>query len=351
MVKPVNPQHIAVACEDNIINLLLALPLFQTLREQFPQAKITALMPVQAQGFIQRHPSIDHVEIIPAGEGPFQSAKRFKRLETDAFISLYPASSLVLAAWLAKIPIRIGMEHKWHNFFLTHPVRVNRAVSDRNEVEYNFELLKPLGITQFSRKIEFPLSEADKAGAQKILSEKGIAPGTPYVLVHPGSRGQARHWKAEKYGQLLGHLCQIKGLRVVLTGEPDQSAVIAQVAAFLFSLPSDQKPVPINTGELVLGELAGICEGALCVLSGPLGPMHLAAAVGTPTVTIFSPAPEATPVRWGAWGNENVALVPNNPLCNACQVGYCKKHDPMEALTVPEVFEAMKPFIARKISV
>lgn len=66
MVKPVNPQHIAVACDDNIINLMLALPLFQTLRQQFPQAKITAIVPPQGQGFIQRHPSIDHVEIIPA---------------------------------------------------------------------------------------------------------------------------------------------------------------------------------------------------------------------------------------------------------------------------------------------
>jgi len=97
--------------------------------------------------------------------------------------------------------------------------------------------------------------------------------------------------------------------------------------------------------------LAAICQGALCVLSGPTGPMHLAAAVGAPTVTIFSPAPEATPVRWGPWGNEHTLLIPQNPNCLPCQSGYCKKHDPMDALSVPEVIEAMKKYISRAVPI
>lgn len=56
-------------------------------------------------------------------------------------------------------------------------------------------------------------------------------------------------------------------------------------------------------------------------------------------------------MRWGPWGNEHTILIPKGSQCAACQVGYCKKHDPMDALTVPEVFEAMKKFIRKVVPV
>ncbi len=351
MPEPISSKHIAVACTDSIQNLLLALPVFQTLKSAFPQAQITALVQRGAEVIVQGHPAIDRVEAVSNEEGLFKLAARLRELKVDTFIHLYPKSELVLAAWLAKISVRIGEKHKWHGFFQTHTVSIKRALSDRNEVEYNFELLKPLGVTQFAKKTEFPLTETDKTAPREILLQKGLAPGLPYVLVHPGSKGHARHWKPEKFGQLLGHLCQVKGLKVVLTSEADESQLVSEVTALLYSLTQEQKPALIVTGDLKLRELAALCQGALCVVSGPLGPMQLAAAVGTPTVTLFSPAPEATPVRWGPWGNENTVLMPKNLTCMACQSGYCRKHDPMEGLTVPEVFGAMKKYISRTIPV
>ena len=351
MAESPNPKHILVACTDNPGNLLLALPVFQTLRSSFPKARITALIDPMGRAIVQGHSAVDGVEVFKKGEGLFQLAGRLRTLGADAFLNLYPQPKLVLAAWLAKIPVRIGMEHKWQGFFQTQTVKINRSVSDRNEVEYNFELLKPLGITQFATKTEFLLKDADKVWIKDFLAKKGIASGTPYVMAHPGSWGRALHWKTDRYGQLLGYLCQAKGMKVVVTGVPGEDSLIREVLAPLFTLPAEQKPVVISTSELELKQLAALCQDALCLLSGPQGPMQLAAAVGTPTVTIFSPAPEATPVRWGPWGNENTVLVPRTPRCNACQVGYCKKHDPMEALTVPEVLEAVLKYIRRKVAV
>ncbi len=349
MAEISTPNRIVVACTDKPGKLLLSLPIFQTLKKAFPQAKITAFVQQGAEGFLLGNPAIDAVETLSPKQRFFPLVGRFRQLGADIFIHVTSSHTLVLAAWLAKIPTRIGMEYKWHGFFLTRSVKINRAVSDRNEVEYNFELLKPLGVETFATKTEFPLTDADKTGVQEILTEKGIVPGVPYVLVHPGSKGHARHWKAERYGQLLNHLCQIKGLRVVVTAEADEMALVSEVTALLYSLAPEQKPAMVTTGDLSLGDLAALCQGALCLLSGPTGPMQLAAAVGTPTVTIFSPAPEATPVRWGPWGNEHTVLIPQNPNCMSCQSGYCKKHDPMDALTVPEVFEAMKKYINRKV--
>lgn len=351
MLGEFNPKHILVACLENPAKLLLALPVFQTLRSAYPGAKITAFVVAGAEGMFQDHPAIDAVETLLPREALLHLAGRFRALAPDLCLHLSPNAKMVLAAWLGKVPVRIGMDYRWQNLFFTRTVKINRAVSDRNEVEYNFEILKPLGITKFPVKIDFPLAEGEKTRVQEILIQKGIKTGVPYVLVHPGSKGRARHWKAEKFAQLLGHLCQLQGLRVVLTTEADESALVSEVTSFLYSLTSDQKPVSVVTGDLTLKELAALCQGAICVLTGPAGPLYLAAAVGTPTVAIFSPAPEATPERWGPWGNEYTVLVPKGALCPSCQVGYCRKHDPMDVLTVPEVFESMKKYIRKVMPV
>jgi len=345
------PRHILVACADNPASLFSALPAFQSLKTAFPQARITTYIDPSGQAILQGHPAVDGILTAIKGEGLFQLAGRFRALGADAFINLYPRPKLVLAAWLAKVPVRVGTPYKWHGIFLTHAAQVRRAVSDRNEVEYNFELLKPLGVTQFAEKIEFPVSEDAKAWIRQYLEKKGVPAGTPYVIVHPGSRGRMLHWKMERYGQLLGFLCQAKGMRVVVTSVAGEEALITEVMAPLFAFPPEQKPLVVSTGELELKQLAALCQGALCLFSGPFGPMQLAAAVGTPTVTVFSPAPDATPDRWGPWGNEHTILIPQNKACSGCMVGYCKKHDPMDALSAPEALEAVMKYVRRTVRV
>jgi ADP-heptose:LPS heptosyltransferase len=207
-------------------------------------------------------------------------------------------------------------------------------------------MLKPLGVTDFAKKTEFYINGVDQDLAVGFLRQKGIPPEIPYIAVHPTGHHRVLNWKPERYAQMVAHLCQIKGLRVVLTGSPQDAPLLNEITGFLFSLPAEQKPVVIM-GELGLKPLAAVYKGAICFLSGACGPMHLAAAVGTPTITLFSPAPDATPVKWGPWGNESNILIPDNPNCSGCQVGYCKKHDPMDALTVPQVFHVMEKYIRK----
>lgn len=348
MTQPQNPKHIIVACTETPGDVLLALPVFQTLRASFPQARLTALIHPSAKAMVQGHPAIDAIETVEKKEGIFKLAGRFRKTGADVIITLFPNPKVVLAAWLAKIPTRVGPALRWHGMFQTDTVRMNRLVCDRNEVEYNFEMLEPLGITQFAKKIEFPINGVDKNLAVDYLKEKGIAPGVPYVVVHPGAAKSVLNWKAEKYAQMVSHLSLIKGLRVVITGGTHEGELVSQVTAYLFSLPPEQKPVVI-TGELGLKPLAAVYQGAICFLSGSTGLMHLAAAVGTPTVSLFSPTPESTPVRWGPWGNEATILIPENLVCPSCQVGYCKKHDTMDALSVPQVFQPMEKYIRKAI--
>ena len=340
-----SPKHILVARTDKIGDLLLTLPVFQTLKQSFPQARVTALVSAYAKEIVEGHPAIDAVEAFDPRMGLFELAKRFKQLAPDVFIAVYPRAKQVLAAWLAGVPVRIGTAYRWYGYFLNHRIKVHRHLCEKHEVEYNLDLVKPLGVTQFADKIQFPVTDADRTAARELLQPKGIAPGTPYVAVHPGHKGSALNWSPERYAELIGHLCR-KGMKVIITGGADEKNLVTQVTHLLFELDAAQKPATL-VGECGLKTLAAVYEGAACFLSGSTGTMHLAAAVGTPTVALFCPIPATTPVRWGPWGNESTVLMPKGLKCGECMVGHCKKHDPMDAISVGEVFNAVEKYLPK----
>ena len=340
------PKHILVARTDKIGDLLLSLPVFQVLKESFPDARLTALVSPYAREIVQGHPAVDGVELLDEGENLVGLAGRLKVVNPDVFIALYPRPFQAWAAWLARIPVRIGSGYRWYSSLYNERIYVHRSACDRHEVEYNLDLVKPLGLDPAAPAIQFPLSGEERTSARDLLIEKGIRPGTRYVVVHPGHKGSALNWKPERYGEIIAHLSQQKNLRVLVTAGPDEAQLISQVTALHGSLPPEQKPVTL-IGECGLRQLAAVYEGALCFLSGSTGTMHLAAAVGTPTVSLFCPIPATTPVRWGPWGNESTVLMPKNLECPDCLVGRCSKHDPMDAITGAEVFAAMEKYIQK----
>jgi len=342
------PQHILIARTDKVGDLLLSLPTFQALKKAFPNTRLTALVSPYAKEIVQNHPAVDAVELYEKGENLWGLVRRFKALKPDVFIALYPRVQQVWAARLAGIPTRIGTAYRWYSFLLTDKVKVHRSVCDRHEVEYNLDLVKPLGAEPTAGKIEFPLTDSERSFAKDLLREKGIKPKGHYVVVHPGHKGSALNWKPERYGQATLQLCRRKGLRVILTGGPDETDLVSQVTAHLSGLGPDQRPI-LLIGECTLRQLAAVYEGADCFLSGSTGTMHLAAAVGTPTVSLFCPIPQTTPVRWGPWGNPSTVLMPRNLECPHCRVGACARHDPMDAIPVEEVLGAVEKYLSKKV--
>lgn len=341
------PRHILISRTDKIGDLLLSLPVFQTLKESYPGTRLTALVSPYAQEIVQGHPAIDSVELFEQEESDLQLAKRLKDLKVDVFIALYPRPKLALAAWLAGIPVRIGTAYRWYSFLFNQKVSIHRSQCDRHEVEYNLDMVRPLGIEPGNLKIDFPLTDNEREYVRDLLTEKGIRPGSPYVVVHPGHKGSALNWNPILYGQIVAHLAGQEKVKVIITAGPDETPLISKVTTHHGSLPPEQKPV-LLIGECGLRHLAAVYAGAECFLSGSTGTMHLAAAVGTPTVSLFCPIPETTPVRWGPWGNKSTVLMPRALKCPDCLTGHCSKHDPMDAITVAEVFRAMEKYLPKK---
>jgi ADP-heptose:LPS heptosyltransferase len=159
----------------------------------------------------------------------------------------------------------------------------------------------------------------------------GVEP--PYVVVHPGASVNARAWAPERHALLVGALAHA-GRRVVVTGAPGERGLTSFVAG-----PPNDRVVDLG-GATNLAQLAEVLASADAVIAGNTGPAHLAAAVGTPVVSLFAPTVPA--VRWHPW------LVPHELLfvdvpCAGCRARECPVagHPCLAGVTVGDVCAAL----------
>jgi ADP-heptose:LPS heptosyltransferase len=140
---------------------------------------------------------------------------------------------------------------------------------------------------------------ADRAG-KRLLEVHGVTPECPFVAVHPGSRGSAAHWPEAHYTELATAL-RGAGMQVVVTGIAEETDRCRRVAG--------ESGVSL-AGRTDLPTLGSILSRACLLVVGSTGPMHLAAALGTPVVAIFSPLPSQAPDRWGPLGDRHTVIQP-----------------------------------------
>ena len=207
---------------------------------------------------------------------------------------------------------------------------------DVHEVERALDLAAAAG---------FPLPPGDDARLRitrpGAVQAKGLIPGLSaaregagYVVVHPGASGPARAWAPERNAQLVAALAG-SGRRVVVTGTPGERELTARVAG-------PQRPEVSDLGGATdLGGLADVLAGADAVVVGNTGPAHLAAAVGTPVVSLF--APTVPPVRWRPWGVPHELLLRDVP-CAGCRARACpvEGHPCLAGVTVDDVLAAVE---------
>jgi ADP-heptose:LPS heptosyltransferase len=179
----------------------------------------------------------------------------------------------------------------------------HRIADDVHEVERSLDLVAAAG---------FPLP-ADDDGALRIRRTAPAIPADDVVVVHPGASVPARAWAPDRNAELVDALVAA-GRRVVVTGGPGEAALTARVAG----PPRDA--VTDLGGRTSFAELAEVLAAARCVVVGNTGPAHLAAAVGTPVVSLFAPTVPA--VRWRPWRVPHELLFVDVP-CAGCRARTC----------------------------
>jgi ADP-heptose:LPS heptosyltransferase len=175
-------------------------------------------------------------------------------------------------------------------------------------------------------------------GALAVLPPPDVAhltPSAPYVVVHPGAAVPARRWPAEHAAALVDLLARA-GRRVLVTGGPGETALTARVAG--------DSGVDLG-GRTDLGELSGVLAGAEAVVVGNTGAAHLAAAVGTPVVSLFAPVVPA--VRWRPHRVPQVLLGDQRAACRGSRARTCPVpgHPCLAGVAPADVLDALDELV------
>ncbi|MGY1727145.1 glycosyltransferase family 9 protein [Geodermatophilus sp. SYSU D01062] len=198
------------------------------------------------------------------------------------------------------------------------------------------DLPEPERALSLARAAGFDLPDGDdgRLAVRRPLPRTGHEPG--YVVLHPGASVPARAWPAERCAEAVEALADA-GHRVLVTGGPGERALTAAVAG--------TRGTDLG-GATSLPEMAALLDGAAAVVVGNTGPAHLAAAVGTPVVSLFSPVVPA--VRWAPYGVPTVLLGDQDAPCRDTRARVCPVpgHPCLSSVSAADVVAAVEKVIA-----
>ena len=341
------PHRILVVRTDRLGDVILTLPMLALLRSRYPDAYLGMLLSRYTGEIVRNHP---HVNVLlwndEAGQ-PRPAVDIIREIRAQKFDAVFLVHPTPRLAWImarAGIPVRIGTGYRYYSVLLTHRVFEHRKDARHHELEYNLRLLSALdpslSVDGVSPEFGIVLPPEAVRVVDRLLSEKGVASGERFAVLHPGSGGSARNWPVERFGALGQKLAKERGVRVIVTGGRGEEESVARVAA-----AAGDHAIPL-CGVLTLPELGALYVRASLVVANSTGPLHLAAALGTPVVGIYPQLTPMSPARWGPYTDKKRVLVPDAPAdCRLCRNG--ERCACLESITIDQVYEASLSFLTR----
>lgn len=308
--------HVLVARLDNAGDVLLAGPAVRAVATG--ARRVTLLCGRAGRGAAALLPGVDQVVVFDAPWVSFD-APSVDRAAVDALVSrlsdLRIDEAIVLTSFhQSPLPLalllRLAGVARVAAISVDYPGRLldvrHEVDDDVHEVERALSLVGTLGYV-------LPPGDDGRLTVRRPLPD--VQPfDEPYVVLHPGASVPARAWDAARAAACVDLLVQ-RGRRVAVTGAPAEAALTAVVAG-----PPRAAVVDLG-GATDLAELAAVLDGAAVAIAGNTGPAHLAAAVGTPVVSIFAPVVPA--VRWRPWGVPLHLLGDQGMECAGCRARHC----------------------------
>jgi ADP-heptose:LPS heptosyltransferase len=371
--------HVLVARQDSVGDVLLAGPAVRAVAAS--AGRVTMLCGPRGAEAAALLPGVDevlcwHTPWIDAEPRPVRRrdiddlVDRLARHRIDQAIVLTSLhqSPLPTALLLRMAGVRTiaGISTDYPGSLLDVRQRVDEA-SNPHEVERALDLVGTLGY-------RLPPGDDARLSIHPLNHGSPEPPHLepPYVVVHPGASVPARAWPPRRHAEVVAALVT-RGWRVAVTGSSDEQALTALVAGppgaggpgglnsealaqapRPQALPSVSPPVGEVTdlgGQLSLAGLAGVLAGAEVVVAGNTGPAHLAAAVGTPVVSLFAPTVPAD--RWRPWGVPVALLGRQDAPCAGSRARRCPVpgHPCLDSITTDEVLAAVDALASRSLAV
>lgn len=315
------------------------LPVLCALRQHYPTAFLAWVVEQGAADLLRGHSALNELVVVPRGwlKSPsevWRLRRRLRELRFHLTLDLQGLTKSALAARLSGAPRRIGFGDekgrelsRWLN---------NELVQSTagHIIDCNLELLKKLGISKPAVNFDLPETQADRAAAEGVVTRCGLA--GPFGLINPGAGWPSKIWPADRYAEVARHLGARRLSSIVLWSGQQERQWAEQIAVH----SAGYARLAPATG---LRDVAALARRARLFLGSDTGPLHIAAAVGTPCVGLYGPMPAE---RNGPYGPDQIAIQKMRFQGTARQ----RRHAPaalMESITVSDVCQACDQILDR----
>jgi heptosyltransferase-2 len=301
---PADARRIVIVCPSWVGDTVMATPTIRAVRRHRPDARIITLGRPGLDDLLEGCPWIDErIALTMKGAlGPFRAAQALRATGADAALLLPNSFRSALTVRLGGIPCRIGYDRDGRGRLLTARVPVQRRETPTPAIDYYLHLAAAaLADDDLARGMELFVSDAQRDAADALLADVP----EHFVILNPGGNKLPKRWPPESFAAVADALHDDPGLGVVVSGAPGEADVLAAV------VDAARAPVVNIAGPgLNLGTLKAIAQRAALMITNDTGPRHIAAALGTPVVTLFGP----TDHRWTTLGLEQERLLLAEPF-------------------------------------
>lgn len=301
-------NHFLICRPDRLGDVTISIPLAKTLKTFFPDSEVTYLIRKPVSDLFLNNPFIDRIVYFEPQDSKLKSifslAGQLKSLHLTHAFMLIPNEIINYALFLAGVPYRAGVGHKLYQF-LTGTKSVYRRGYDKlqSEYEYAFDQLRKVGLNPLPSQPEIYLNKKEKEEVA-ALRERLLGGKKYLVAVHSTHGKSAPNMPPAEYAKLIELLKSDQRISILSTDDnPPQEIKKIEGINFISS-------------DAGLRELILHLSAADWLISASTGPMHVAAACGIKTLSLFCPLPTCSPELWGTGGENANYLLPSEGYCS-----------------------------------
>lgn len=298
-------QRVLCVRLDSLGDVLMTTPAIRAIKGTDPQRHITLLTSGSGAAVAHLIPEVDEVIVYNApwtNLGAAANSTPDHRLITQlkeaqfdaaAIFTVYSQNPLPAAClcYLADIPLRLAYCRENPYRLLTHWERESEPQNGvRHEVRRQLDLVRAVGYSTANEQLSLHVPHAACLNVAMRLEHMGISAEQPWIVVHPGSTAASRRYPAEHFAAAAHTLVQQCGYQLIFTGVHSEQELVESIRTQM------DAPSHSLVGQLNLAEMAALLSLSPLLISNNTGPVHMAAALGTPVVDLYALTnPQHTP--------------------------------------------------------
>ncbi len=317
-------RHILLIKPSSMGDIVHAMPTCVAIRRAYPKARLTWLVKREWAGLVERIEGVDRVWPVDSTlTGWLAQVPSLRAEHFDLVVDLQGLLRSAAIGWLSGSPLFVGFAtgREGSPWFYSKSVPVPSL--EMHAVDRYLLVAKAVGASEPGiPEFRFRIPQSDHEEVDRLLLRSGVVPGTSWVAMNVSARWPTKRWPFESFAEVADRLQHEGYGAVVLIGGPDERVAVAAVRGKM------KVPAIDLTGATPVGLLPALLRRASLLLTNDSGPMHIAAAVGTPVVALFGPT---SALLTGPYGVGHHVLT-GTVACRPCFSRTCRNALPLECL-------------------